>query len=207
VSRMIDAYTWTTPNGQKLLIALEELGLPYNLKWVNIGKGEQKTPEYLKINPNNKIPAIVDSDGPTTVFESGAVLIYLADKAGKLIPSGGRERYEALEWLFFAGGSAPQFGQLGYHKLFAPEKEPKHIERFTKESERILGVLDKHLAAREYILASGYSVVDIMNFTWVHALRTKLETPVTQPSVVRWADAILQRSAVKKALALTPPAS
>src|SRR3954468_1705318 len=130
---MIDAYFYTTPNGQKALIALEELGLSYRTKWVDITKGEQSTPEYLAINPNNKIPAIVDHDGPdgtpVTVFESGAVLVYLAEKTGKLLAKSGVERFVALEWVFFnVGGPGPMLGQLGYFTKFAPEKVPHAID-------------------------------------------------------------------------------
>src|SRR6185437_13471993 len=145
---MIDAYVWTTHNGFKALIGLEELGLEYRCNWIDITKGAQMKPEYLAINPNNKIPAIVDADGPdgkpVTIFESGAVLIYLADKAGKLLPARGAARYTTLEWLFFnAGGTAPMIGQLGYFTKFAQEKVPAAIERYTKEVDRLLHVLDK----------------------------------------------------------------
>ena len=167
---MIDAYVYTTPNGFKALIGLEELALPYELHWVDITKGAQMTPEYLAINPNNKIPAIVDRDGPhgkpVTVFESGAVLVYLAEKAGKLLAKSGAERYAALEWVFFnAGGTGPMLGQLGYFSKFAPEKVPAAIERFTKEAHRLFGVLDKRLAQVPY-LAGEFSIADIMNMTW-----------------------------------------
>jgi len=207
---MIDAYAWTTPNGFKLLIALEELGLPYELHWVNIMKGEQKTPEYLAINPNNKIPAIVDPDGPggqpLTVFESGAVLTYLADKAEKLIPRGGAERYVTLEWMFFnAGGMGPMGGQLGYHARFAPEKDPKAIERFTKEVERLLGVLESRLAKVPYLGGATFSIADVMNFTWPFALLGFGVIDVTPfPSVKRWLGELEARPAVQRALAMKP---
>ena len=206
---MIDAYAWTTPNGHKLLVALEELELPYRLNWIDITKGQQKTPEYLAINPNNKIPAIVDGDGPggksITVFESGAVLLYLADKARRLIPAAGQERYTALEWMFFNTGSAPMYGQLGYHTIFAPEKDAKAIERFTAEVERLFGVLDRRLATRRYLLGDEYSIVDVMNFTWPHAAVTFLKYDASKfANVRRWLDEIVARPAVQHALSLKP---
>jgi len=206
---MIDAYVWTTPNGQKLLVALEELGLPYNLKWVNLTRGEQKAPAYLAINPNNKIPAIVDHEGPDgtplAVFESGAVLLYLADKVGKLIPQTPVGRYVALEWMFFNAGSAPAFGQLGYHLLFAPEKDPKAIQRFTEETQRLLGVLDRRLGGTPYLSGQDFSIADIMNFTWPRMGVTKFGLDITEfPNVKRWLDAIQARPAVERALAMTP---
>src|SRR5688572_9307001 len=147
---MIDAYVFTTPNGFKALIGLEELGLPYRINWIDITKGEQTSPEYLAINPNNKIPAIIDPDGPEgkpiTVFESGAVLTYLAEKTGRLLAKSGPERYAALQWVFFnAGGTGPMIGQLVYYKKFAPEQVPVAIERFAKEVHRLFLVLDKRL--------------------------------------------------------------
>ena len=209
---MIDAYAWTTPNGQKLLVALEELGLPYRLNWIDITKGQQKTPEYLAINPNNKIPAIVDGDGPggesITVFESGAVLLYLADKAKRLIPAAGQGRYEALEWMFFNSGSAPMYGQLGYHKLFAPEKDQKSIDRFTAEVERLFGVLDTRLGKRRYLLGDDLSIVDIMNFTWPRAAVQRLGFDASRfANTKRWLDAIEARPAVQHAMGLTPTAT
>jgi GSH-dependent disulfide-bond oxidoreductase len=206
---MIDAYAWTTPNGQKLLIALEELGLPYVLKWTNILKGEQKTPEYLAINPNNKIPAIVDHDGPggkrVSLFESGAVLLYLADKAGKLIAPDGAERYLAIQWMFFNTGAAPMLGQLGYHLLFSPEKDAKSIERFTKEAERLFGVLERRLGESRFLAGSEFSIVDIMNFTWPRMAVTRLGIDATKfPHAKRWLDEIEARPAVERALAMQP---
>lgn len=208
---MIDAYVWTTPNGFKALIGLEELGLPYQLHWINITKGDQHKPEYLAINPNNKIPAIIDSDGPDgkpiTIFESGAVLTYLADKTGKLLAKSGAARYTALEWLFFnAGGTGPMLGQLGYFTKFAQEKVPHAIDRFTKEAERLLRVLDKRLAGERY-LAGDFSIADIMNFTWPNAARGFLGMDLSPfPHVVRWLDDLAQRPAFAKGLAMKPDA-
>jgi GST-like protein len=206
---MIDAYAWTTPNGYKLLIALEELGLPYVLKWIDLTKGQQKAPEYLAINPNNKIPAIVDHQGPggapITVFESGAVLLYLADKAGKLIAPGGPRRYTALEWMFFNTGSAPMIGQLGYYTLFAPEKDAKAIERFTSEVQRLLGVLDRRLGESRFVIGDEFSIADVMNFTWPRMAVTRLGIDGNAfPHLKRWLDEIEARPAVQRALAMQP---
>jgi GST-like protein len=206
---MIDVYTWTTPNGFKALIGVEEFGLPYKVSWIDISKGAQMTPEYLAINPNNKIPAIRDSDGPDgnpiTIFESGAVLTYLADKTGKLLAKTGADRYAALEWMFFnAGGTGPMIGQLGYYTKFAPEKIPAAIDRFTKETERLLRVLDKRLAQVPY-LAGDFSIADIMNVTWPRAAKTYIGMDLSgYPNVSRWIDEIEARPAVQKALAMKP---
>lgn len=206
---MIDAYVYTTPNGFKALIALEELELPYTLHWIDITKGQQHTPEYRAINPNNKIPAIVDHDGPggerVTIFESGAVLVYLAEKAGKLLPASGAARYTTLEWVFFnAGGPGPILGQLGYFTKFSPEKVPPAIERFSREAERLLRVLDGRLEQARY-LAGELSIADLMNMTWVRAARTFLGLDMAPyPHLVRWLEALERRPAVQRALALKP---
>lgn len=207
---MIDAYVFSTPNGYKALIGLEELELPYRARWVDITKGEQTTPEYRAINPNGKIPAIVDHDGPggstVTVFESGALLVYLAEKAGKLLPASGQARYETLEWVFFnAGGTGPMLGQLGYFTKFAAEKVPPAIERFTKESERLLEVLNRRLAAVPY-LAGELSIADIMNMTWPRAARDFIGMDLgPYPHVLRWLGELEARPAFQRALAMTPP--
>ena len=209
---MIDAYVYTTPNGQKALIALEELGLPYTAKWIDITKGEQNTPEFLAINPNNKIPAIVDDEGPegvpVTVFESGAVLLYLAEKTGKLLAKNGVERFVALEWVFFnIGGPGPMLGQLGYFSKLAPEKLPHAIERFSKEADRLFKVLDKRLGEVKY-LAGEFSIADIINFTWPHAARGWLGLDLSgYPNLTRWLDELAKRPAFAKALAMKPPAA
>jgi len=204
---MIDAYVWTTPNGFKALIALEELSLPYTVHWVDITKGEQKTPAYLAINPNNKIPAIVDRgvDGPpVTVFESGAVLTYLGDKTGQLLPAG-RARYLALEWLFWgAGGPGPTIGQLGYWAHFSQDKYPPAIERYKTESERLLGVADRRLGESPYLAGAGYTVADIMSFTWLRAAARFGVEPKAFPNVARWLGEIEARPAVQRALAMKP---
>src|SRR5688572_16867139 len=207
---MIDAYVYTTPNGFKALIGLEEFALPYRIHWVDITKGEQTKPEYLAINPNNKIPAIVDQEGPNakpiTIFESGAVLVYLAEKTGKLLPASGAARYTVLEWVFFnAGGPGPMLGQLGYFTKFAQEKVPHAIERFTKEAERLFGVLDKRLAKFPY-LAGDYSIADAVNFTWPNAARGFLGMDLSGwAHLTRWLDELEARPAFKRALAMKPP--
>lgn len=210
VALMIDAYVWTTPNGFKALIALEEFGLPYKTNWIDVTKGAQMTPEYLAINPNNKVPAIVDHDGPEgkpiTVFESGAVLVYLADKTSKLLATSGAARYTALEWVFFnVGGPGPMLGQLAYFAKFAPEKTPAAIERFTKEADRLYRVLDKRLGESRY-LAGEFSIADIINFTWPRAARMSLGTDMSgYQHLTRWLDELEQRPAFAKALAMKPP--
>lgn len=207
---MIDAYVWTTPNGFKALIALEELGLPYQPKWIDISKNDQMKPEFLAVNPNNKIPAIVDSEGPdgapVTIFESGAVLAYLADKAGKLIPKSGAARYTVLEWLFFnAANTGPMLGQLSHFSKFAPEKIPYAIERYAKEVDRVLKVLDKRLGESKYLAGDDFTIADVMNFTWPHAARSFLAMDLAAyPNLVRWLDELAARPAFAKALAMKP---
>lgn len=173
---MIDLYTFTTPNGRKISIALEELGLPYTAKVVDITQGEQFKPEFLAINPNNKIPAIVDHDAPggrpLTVFESGAILVYLAEKTGRLMPQDARGKAEVMQWLMFQmSGVGPMMGQLGYFTRFAKEKVPHAIERYRNESVRILKVLDKQLSSSEYLSTTGYSIADIATYPWLAGVR------------------------------------
>jgi GST-like protein len=202
---MIQLYTWGTPNGKKVSIMLEEVGLPYEVHPINLGKGEQMTPEYLAINPNNKIPTIIDSDGPggqpLKLFESGAILMYLAEKTGKFWPQDMRKRYEVIQWLMFQmGGVGPMFGQANYFFRLA-EKVPYAIERFHKEALRLYGVLDKELAERAY-LAGEYSIADIATYPWVgrHEIhQVKLEQ---FPNVKRWFDTISTRPAVQRGMAV-----
>jgi GST-like protein len=208
LARMIDAYVWTTPNGFKALIGLEEFAVPYRARWIDITKGEQTKPEYLAINPNNKIPAITDPDaagGPVTIFESGAVLLYLAEKTGKLLAKSGEARYTALEWVFFnAGGMGPMLGQYGYFTKFAPEKVPPAIERYEKEAHRLLRVLDGRLGQVQY-LAGEFSIADIMNFTWPRAARNFFGMDISPyANVTRWLEELEKRPAFAKALALKP---
>jgi GST-like protein len=200
---MIQLYTWVTPNGKKVSIVLEELGLPYVVHAVNLGQGDQFKPEYLAINPNNKIPAIIDPDGPSgkpfTLFESGAILLYLAEKSGKLWPSDMRQRYTVIQWLMFQmGGVGPMFGQANYFYRLK-EKVPYAIERFHKEARRLYNVLDQELGRKEY-LAGEYSIADIATYPWVwrHEIhQVKLEE---YPNVKHWYDAISERPAVKRGM-------
>lgn len=201
---MIELYTWSTPNGRKISIMLEELGLPYNVHPIDIGKGEQFKPEYVAINPNSKIPAIVDSDGPDgspiRMMESGAILIYLAGKTGRLLPQSMRERYVALEWLMFQmGGTGPIFGQAHHFLRAAKEPVPYAIERYTRETRRLYGVLNARLAGHEY-LADAYSIADIANYPWV-ARHEWHKTDLNDfPNVKRWFDAISARPAVQRGM-------
>lgn len=201
---MIDLYTWTTPNGRKVSIMLEELGLAYRTHAINIGKGDQFKPEYVKINPNSKIPSIVDQDGPdgkpVAMMESGAILLYLAGKTGKLLPESIRARYEALEWLMFQmGGVGPIFGQVHHFLRAAKEAVPYSIERYVKETRRLYGVLNDRLKHHEY-LAGEYSIADIATYPWTARYewhKTRLED---FPHVKRWFDAISARPAVQQGM-------
>jgi GST-like protein len=203
---MIDLYTWTTPNGRKVSIMLEEVGLPYEVHPVNLSKGEQFKPEFLAINPNNKIPAIVDRDGPGnkpyTLFESGAILMYFAEKTGMLMPKETGPRYEVVEWLMFQmGGVGPMFGQAHQFLRNSPENETYGRERFKKEVARLYGVMNKRLGESEFF-AGDYSIADIATFPWVSRYemhRTRLED---FPDVKRWYDAIGARPAVKRGMAV-----
>lgn len=205
---MIDLYYWQTPNGKKITIALEELALPYKVIPINIGRGEQFAPEFLAISPNNRIPAIVDhapSDGgpPISVFESGAILLYLADKTGRLIPGDVRGRTEVVEWLMWQmGGIGPMFGQANHFANYAPDKLPYAIDRYVNESKRLLRILNTLLADREFV-AGAYSIADIASFPWVVSARSRLVDTVTDyPHVVRWLDAINARPAAARGLAI-----
>ena len=200
----IELYTWTTPNGRKASIMLEELGLPYNTHAINIGKDDQFKPAFVAINPNSKIPAIVDSDGPDgqpiSIMESGAVLIYLAEKTGKLLAPSGRQRSVALQWLMFQmGGVGPMFGQVHHFLRAAKEQVPYAIARYTRETLRLYGVLDAQLKDREY-LADVYSIADIATYPWVARFewhKTRLED---FPNVKRWFDALSERPAVERGM-------
>ena len=200
---MIQLYTWGTPNGKKASIMLEELGMPYEVHPINIGQGDQFKPEYLAINPNNKIPSIIDTDGPGgkpfTLFESGAILMYLAEKSGKLWPADLRQRYTVIQWLMFQmGGVGPMFGQANYFYRLE-EKIPYAIERYHKEALRLYGVLEKALSHNEF-LAGEYSIADIATYPWVwrHEMHhVRLED---FPHVKRWYDNISARPAVKRGM-------
>jgi GST-like protein len=207
---MIDLYTWTTPNGRKISIMLEELGLPYRVHAINIGKDDQFKPDYVKINPNSKIPSIVDPDGPDgkpiSMMESGAILVYLADKTGKLLAKSGRPRYDALQWLMFQmGGVGPMFGQVHHFLRAAKEPVPYAIERYGKETKRLYGVLDNRLKDSSY-LAGDYSIADIATYPWV-ARHEWHKTDLSDfPHVKRWYDAISARPAVQKGMNVPPVA-
>jgi len=199
---MIDLYTFTTPNGRKASVMLEEVNLPYNVHKIDISKGEQFTPEFVAINPNSKIPAIVDQEAKITVFESGAILIYLAEKTGKLLPTEPKSRFQVLEWLMFQMASVgPMFGQLNHFKRFAPEQIPYAIERYTKETLRIYSVLDQQLADREFI-CNDYSIADIATYPWVAIYEFQGLTLDEHPNLKRWYETIQQRPAVQKGMAV-----
>lgn len=203
---MIDLYYWTTPNGHKITMYLEETGLPYRLHGVNIGKGEQFRPEFLAIAPNNRIPAIIDdtpADGgaPLSVFESGAILLYLADKSGQLIPHDLRGRNDCLQWLFWQmAGLGPMAGQNHHFVQYAPEKLPYAIERYVKETARLYAVLDKRLADREFI-AGAYSIADIACYPWVVPHTRQQQDLADFPHVARWLASIAARPATLRAYA------
>src|SRR5690606_28591413 len=175
---MIDLYYWPTPNGHKVTLLLEETGLEYRIHPVNIGSGDQFKPEFLAISPNNKMPAIVDhapADGgaPQSVFESGAILLYLAEKTGHFLPAAARGRIETLEWLFWQmAGLGPMTGQYGHFSVYAPDRIPYAIERYTREAERLLGVLDKRLAGRAFIAGDDYTIADMAAYPWINAYRS-----------------------------------
>lgn len=202
---MIDLYAWTTPNGFKPLILLEELGLPYNLHAVDIGAGEQFTPEFLRVNPNSKIPALVDgagTPGEIVIFESGAILLHLAEKTGRFVPKEGQPRASALSWLMFQmGGVGPMFGQLGHFTLFAKEPNPYAIDRYKKETERLLTVMDKRLGEVEF-LAGDYGIADMATYPWVAQISRVGLSLETWPNVARWVSTIAARPAVQKAMSI-----
>jgi GST-like protein len=203
---MIDLYVWPTPNGYKISIMLEEIAMAYNVIDIDIGRGDQFQPDFLKISPNNKMPAIVDSDGPDgkpiAIFESGAILLYLAEKSGKLMPKDMRGRYNVMQWLMFQMASVgPMLGQANHFISYAPEKIPYAINRYTNETKRIYGVVDRRLKDAPY-LAGDYSIADIATFPWLRIYERaglKLED---FPNLKRWYDTIDARPAVKKGLEL-----
>jgi GST-like protein len=195
---VIDLYTWTTPNGRKASIALEEFGLPYTVHPVDIGKDEQFTLDFLNISPNNKIPAIVDRDTGVHLMESGAILVYLADKTGKLMPKDGEGRYRVLEWLMWQmGGPGPMFGQAHQYLKYNKGKAPFAEERFQKEVNRLYGVLDRRLAEHEYVVDS-YSIADIAIWPWVSRYEWHNADLNQYPNVKRWYVTIAGRPAVQR---------
>jgi GST-like protein len=204
---MIDLYYWTTPNGHKITIFLEETGLPYNVKPVNIGKGEQFAPEFLAISPNSRIPAIIDhepADGkaPLSLFESGAILQYLAEKTGRFLPADLRGCAEVMQWLFWQmGGLGPMLGQNHHFRNYTTEKIPYAIDRYVKETERLYGVLDERLADREFV-AGDYSIADMACYPWIAPYERQGQNLDDFPNVKRWFHAIRSRAAVQRAYAI-----
>jgi len=205
---MIDLYYWTTPNGHKISLFLEEAGLPYNVHPINISQGEQFQPHFLKIAPNNRIPAIVDhepADGgePLSLFESGAILLYLAEKTGKFLPQDLRGRQTALQWLFWQmGGLGPMAGQNHHFSQFAPEKIPYAIKRYIDETARLYGVLNKQLADNEFVAGSEYSIADMTIYPWIVSHKWQSQNLEDFPHVQRWFNHIKDRPATVKAYAL-----
>ncbi|MDH4609912.1 glutathione binding-like protein [Pseudomonas sp. BN102] len=205
---MIDLYYWTTPNGHKISLFLEEAGLPYRIHPINIGKDEQFQPHFLKISPNNRIPAIVDQepvDGgePISLFESGAILLYLAEKTGRFIPQDLRGRQECLQWLFWQmGGLGPMAGQNHHFNRFAPEKLPYAIQRYRKETARLYGVLDKRLADRGFVAGDEYSIADMAIYPWIDRHVWQEQNLDDFPNLKRWYLAIQARPATVRAYAL-----
>ncbi len=202
---MIDLYTWPTPNGHKIHIMLEECKLPYRVHAVNIGTGDQFQPEFLKISPNNKIPALVDSDGPDgkpiSIFESGAILIYLAAKTGQFMPKSDRAKYEVLQWLMFQmGGVGPMLGQAHHFRIYAPEKIEYGIKRYTNEAKRLYGVMDKQLQSQPWIAGKSYSIADMAIFPWLRSWQNQGIDWADYPHLKAWFDRISARKAVQKAV-------
>ncbi|MFM0741738.1 glutathione S-transferase N-terminal domain-containing protein [Paraburkholderia xenovorans] len=201
---MITLYGWGTPNGRKVSIALEEVGLAYEIRRVDIMNRQQFSPEFLALNPNNKIPVIIDSEGPDgnriTLFESGAILIYLADKVGKLLPASGRAHYQTLQWLMFQmGGVGPIFGQMHHFQRYAKE-QTYSVERYTSETHRLYGVLEAVLGGNEFIAGSEYTIADIAVYPWIARFELHKLDWSALPNVKRWYDAVGTRPAVVRGM-------
>ena len=209
-TRPIDLHYWNTPNGYKVSIMLEELGVPYAVHYVDIGAGDQFKPDFLAISPNNRIPAIVDPEGPDgkpiSIFESGAILIYLAEKFGRFFGRNPRERVAVLEWLMWQmGGVGPMFGQYGHFKNAAPEKIPYALTRYGNETHRLYRILNDRLKGRDYV-ADDYSIADMALFGWTRNWKNRdIDAETEFPNVVAWAGRIEARPAVVRGLALKPP--
>jgi GST-like protein len=200
---MIEVYSWPTPNGHKVHIMLEECGLAYRAIPVDIGAGDQFKPDFLAISPNNKIPAIVDPDGPDggpiSLFESGAILLYLAAKTGRFLPADVRGRYDALQWLMFQmGGVGPMLGQAHHFRIYAPEKIEYAVNRYTNEARRLYGVMDKRLGESEYIAGAEYGIADIAIFPWLRSWKNQGIDWADYPRLKRWFDEIAARPAVQR---------
>ena len=204
-SGMIELYSWTTPNGHKIHIMLEETGLPYRVHKINLGAREQTTPEFLKINPNGKIPAIIDTEGPDgaplAIFESAAILVHLAQKSGRFLPTEPRARYTTLEWLMFQiANIGPMYGQAFHFRSVAPERVPYAIDRYTNEVGRLLGVMDTRLGENAYLAGPDYTIADIASWPWIrnsHSFGLNMEN---YPHIQRWISAIAERPAVRRGL-------
>ena len=202
---MIDHYTWYTPNGRKTAIFLEEAGLKHKTHLIDIGRGDQFEPEFLKISPNHRIPAIVDPDGPggepLALFESGAILIYLAEKTGKFLPADGASRYDVIQWVMFQmGGVGPMFGQFNHFNRYAREKIPYALDRYRKECGRLYWVMENQLRDRDFI-AGDYSIADMALYPWACNFDMRDQDPDEIPHVKAWADRIASRPAVQRAMA------
>lgn len=200
---MIEVYSWATPNGHKVHIMLEECGLPYRVEAVNIGEGDQFKPEFLAISPNNKIPAIVDPDGPEgqpiSLFESGAILLYLAGKTGRFLPASIRGKYEVLQWLMFQmGGVGPMLGQAHHFRIYAPEKIEYAISRYTNEARRLYGVMNRQLGKSKYIAGSEYTIADMAIFPWLRSWKNQGIDWAEYPHLKGWFDEISARPAVQR---------
>ena len=202
---MIDLYTWPTPNGHKIHIMLEETGLPYRVHPIDIGAGDQFKPDFLKISPNNKMPAMIDSDGPDgkpmSLFESGAMLLYLASKSGKFLPEDLRERWSTLQWLMFQmGGVGPMLGQAHHFLVYAPEKIPYAMQRYSKEANRLYGVMDRRLAESKFIACDEYTIADMAIMPWLRYPDRQGVDIADYPHVKKWFDGIAARPAVQRGL-------
>ncbi|MEO8279263.1 MAG: glutathione binding-like protein [Ideonella sp.] len=200
---MIEVYSWATPNGHKVHIMLEECGLPYRVHAVDIGAGDQFNPEFLAISPNNKIPAIIDPDGPggepISLFESGAILLYLAAKSGRFLPESVRQRYDVLQWLMFQmAGVGPMLGQAHHFRVYAPQKIAYAIDRYSNEARRLYGVMDKQVARHGYLAGTEYSIADIAVFPWLRSWKNQGIDWDDYPSLKGWFDEIAGRPAVKR---------
>jgi GST-like protein len=204
---MIDLYTWPTPNGHKIHIMLEETGLPYRVHAIDIGVGDQFKPEFLKISPNNKMPAMIDSDGPggkpISLFESGAMLLYLASKTGKFLPDDIRDRWSTLQWLMFQmGGVGPMLGQAHHFLGYAPEKLPYAMKRYSNEANRLYGVMDRRLAESKFIACDEYTIADMAIMPWLRFPERQGVNIADYPLVQEWRDRIAARPAVQRGLAV-----
>jgi GST-like protein len=200
---MLEVYSWPTPNGHKVHIMLEECGLPYRVHPVDIGKGEQFDPDFLRLSPNNKIPALLDPEGPEgrplSLFESGAILLYLAGKTGRFLPADVAGKYEVLQWLMFQmGGVGPMLGQAHHFRLYAPEKLPYAIDRYTNEAKRLYGVMNKRLGQSRYIGGAEYSVADIAIWPWLRSWKNQGVDMADYPHLKGWFDEIDKRPAVRR---------